>query len=149
MILKGAKQWCTIKTQLKLTFFLSFQLECCALGPRVTDHSFKRPEPNWAEETERKENVPVGSTPCRGGSSGETAGQKEVRLAWLFHFGSSGLVFWLLQTSALWGNTKQRFFLIFFFIFSTRPGAFGGFSKPFECLRTKKRWLEWLISVFP
>lgn len=74
------------KTQLKITLFLSFQLECVALGPCVTDHSFKRPEHHWAQKTERKENVPVGSTPCCGGSSGETAGEKEVRLVWLFSF---------------------------------------------------------------
>lgn len=96
------------KTPLKITFVLSFQLECLALGPHVTDHGFKRPEHHWAEEAEREENVPVGSLPCCGGSSGEAAGKKEVRLVWLFHFRNSVLTFSLPQTSVLWCNWKTQ-----------------------------------------
>jgi len=78
MLLKGNNLWCTNKTWLKITLLLYFQLECCAVGPCVTDHCSKRPEYHWSENTERKKSVSVGSTPCYRGSSGEIGRQHEV-----------------------------------------------------------------------
>lgn len=125
-----------------MTLFFSFQLECSALGPRAAYHSFKRPEHHWAEETERKENLPVGSSPCCGGSSGETAGEKEVRLVWLFHFENSILTFWLLQTSVLWYGETQNCALVwgntklYFGIGKHRTNSFFEFFFPLNKARS-------------